>query len=386
MRDNTIKRDEKRGTYYFVISAGYKEDGTRRQIKRSGFRTIKLAKLEYNKIISDLETGNHVDLSHITLGEYLIEWLEDREVMMVRSSHSRYRRLIQNNIVPVLGHLKIQEVKPKHIQKAVTYYIKEMKLVITSVQLILIVLKHAFKKAMGEKLVKENPVLYVERPKVKGKTKHTIWNKGHIQEFLALRREPGYRNYRKNYTIILTALLTGMRRGEVLGLQWEDINLKEKTLTIRRILDDLNSIEDRTKTVTSTRTIIIPDLLVSELEQHLQFQMNEKENYEKNTGNTYNPYNLVFCTRNGKPTTPATVTRLLRVLTDKSNLPKIRFHDLRHSHASLLVQENQNIKGIQQRLGHANISETLDTYTQVGIDIQQPLSDKFDELFTVTKM
>jgi integrase len=170
--------------------------------------------------------------------------------------------------------------------------------------------------------------------------------------------------------------MTGMRKGEVLGLTWDNVDLEKKTIFVDKILDEDNQIQFRTKTSTSKRLVTIPELLVTHLRDH-----KIKQDKELKKHGCINENNLVICTLRGKPVYGCNLNRLLKSICEKYDLPYIRFHDLRHTHATTLIGDNVNFKIVQQRLGHKKSKTTLDTYSHVLPEMQKVAADKLDQLF-----
>jgi integrase len=235
-KDPGIKKDAKRGTYYFVISAGYHPDGKRKQIRRTGFKTKWEAELHYDEIKADLFEGRFVNPTTITVEEYMNEWLEGR-LNLKETSFKKYQRTIKNNIVPVIGSIKIQDIDAKTLQSAIKYFQKEQGYSVTTCQNIGNLLKTAFKQARKKKIIKENPMDDIVLPVEENHNKHIVWDTEHIKTFVDIRKSR-YVYSSKHYIVLLTKLLTGLRRGEVLALQWGDIDFQKKVINVRRTFDD----------------------------------------------------------------------------------------------------------------------------------------------------
>ncbi len=166
------------------------------------------------------------------------------------------------------------------------------------------------------------------------------------------------------------ALVTGMRQGELLGLRWKDVDLEKGHLTISQTLSHDG------KTKSSLRKILLPASTVAKLKKHRAVVLKEK----LSQGEEYQDNDLVMCTPSGTPINPANVRRSLNVLIKKAAVPKIRFHDLRHTHATLLLAKGVNVKVISERLGHSNIKITLDTYSHVLPTMQEDAVNKIEEI------
>lgn len=167
----------------------------------------------------------------------------------------------------------------------------------------------------------------------------------------------------------MLAITTGIRQGEILGLHWEDVDLDKGDLAVRHTIQLLQGriIEGEPKSAASRRTIALSDYTVAVLMQH-------KEKISKDEG-------LLFTTSSGRAVSPRNLLRHFHQVLDRTGLPKIRFHDLRHTAATLLLKENVHPKIVQEMLGHSTIALTLDTYSHILPDIQQEAADKMDKIF-----
>ncbi|WP_232302903.1 site-specific integrase [Bacillus cereus] len=168
----------------------------------------------------------------------------------------------------------------------------------------------------------------------------------------------------------LLAITCGMRKGEILGLQWKDIDFERRTLSVNRSLSHITKGFHELKTSSGKRLLILPDITLIALNDHLQKISEEKERY----GEGYNDCDLVCRFRS--------LTQLWKKLIKKSEVPDIRFHDLRHTHATLMLKQGIHPKIVSERLGHKRVGITLDTYSHVVPGLQETAVDQFaNELF-----
>ncbi|HTI14507.1 MAG TPA: site-specific integrase, partial [Dictyobacter sp.] len=185
-------------------------------------------------------------------------------------------------------------------------------------------------------------------------------------------------------TLYILALTTGMRRGELLALKWEDINFKQEMLQVRRTIAHIphqGFITAEPKTVKSRRSITLTTLAIEALKQH-RAQQNEQR---LKAGPAWIDQDWIFCKKDGTPIEPSTLLRRsFYPLLLKAEVPKIRFHDLRHSTASLLLSQGVHPKIVQELLGHSQISMTLDTYSHVLPSLQKEATDRLNTLLSKT--
>ncbi|MEI2356039.1 tyrosine-type recombinase/integrase [Mesobacillus zeae] len=371
-----IKKDKNKGTYYFVISAGFNSEGNRRQIKRTGFKGKKQAEEAYLRIKSELAQESFVDPNNVTFGDYYGRWKLKKKLQIEESSFIRYERLCRLHIIPAIGSMKLQKITSAIVQNLIDHLAIERGFARKSCLLVTTIINDLFKKAIKEGLVTRNPVEGIDLPK-KTDPEIVIWDEENVATFLGVRND---RQRSKYYVAVLMALLTGMRKGEILGLTWDKVDFGNGIITISQILEsDGSKLSQKTKGK-KVRKVTMPDLLKQALIEHIEFQKKDSPT---------NPDNLVFCTRRGKRVIPNTLNDVLNSMCEKYDLPRMKFHDLRHTHATMLIKENINIKVIQERLGHSKASVTLDIYSHLLPSMQHSVTEKLNKMFecdsTVTK-
>jgi len=351
--------------------------GQRRQKRFSGYNTKKEAQTDLNKILYELEQGTFIIPSTDTLGEYLNYWIEQRKHNLSPTTVYGYKSMMQNHIIPELGNIKLAELKPLHLQK---YY--NLKLQTLSNQTVLHhhrMLRKALQDAKEWQLIKINPADHVEVPKAK-KYKAEVLN---IDEIKILLKALEGDRLEVPISIIL---FLGLRRGELLALKWSDIDYKNKTISIQRNLvrggdDGTELILKEPKTEESTRAIPISDNIIALLKKQ---ELKQKGNKLK-IGKYYKDSNFIFTTEMGDLINPATFSRTFGDFIKKNNLKHVRLHDLRHTNATLMLKSNIPAKIASERLGHSNISTTLDLYSHVLDDMERETSDKLDNMIFNSK-
>ncbi|EEM07966.1 site-specific integrase [Bacillus pseudomycoides] len=198
------------------------------------------------------------------------------------------------------------------------------------------------------------------------------WAEEEVLRFLEHAQESHY------YVPYLLVITCGMRKGEILGLQWKDIDFERRTLSVNRSLSPITKEFHAPKTSTGKRLIVLPAITLHALEEHHERINVEKEQY----GNEYNDYDIVCPTFNGNPCNFRNLTQLWKKLIKKSEVPDIRFHDLRYTHATLMLKQGIHPKIVSKRLGHKRVGITLDTSSHVVPGLQETAVNQFaNELF-----
>lgn len=308
--------------------------------------------------LNELNNGIFVDSKNMTFNEYLDYWFNQCCLSQLKpSTYESYKRNIDKHIVSVLGSIKLKNLKPLHLQ---SFYTNRLNLGLskTSVKYLHRIIHRALNQAVKWQLISTNVSDNVDIPKP-DKYIAQILNAYEVTKLL---------NAVKNtniYLPVLLAISTGMRRGEVLGLTWKNVDIDNSIITITQaIVPTNNGIEITTpKTKNSIRRISIPETLKTVLAKY-----KKKSSCEYVCSNEFNE--LIK---------PSYLNHKFKEILLDNNLPEIRFHDLRHSHASLLVSQGVQPKIISERLGHSNINITMDLYSHVYDATNIEVANNFDK-------
>ncbi|MEH7547799.1 tyrosine-type recombinase/integrase [Neobacillus vireti] len=355
------------GSYFIVVEIGKYTGKVREQKKLTG-KTKKEVKDKYLTLINDLENGIFVKPDNATFLSYVEKYLNRKKQQVEESTYKRYERWCRLHIVPALGKMKIQKMNNLVMQRFVDDLANEG-FAKKSCQSVLSIMNGIFKIAIKEGVIKENPIFDLELPKAK-ENQSVVWNLQQIQTFLSIRNE---KNRGKYYVAVMMGLLTGMRKGEILGLTWDNVDLDNNLIYVTQILEsDGSKISKKTKTG-NFRQITIDEMLKEELIKHKLKQKSEKHG---------NSQNLVFCTWNGLRVIPNTLNDYLDKLSERLGLPRMRFHDTRHTHATLCITElKESVTIVQGRLGHTRPSTTLDRYSHLFPNSQKSIVEKLNKAF-----
>lgn len=369
MRGHIKKRGNK---YSFVIDLGRDPVTKKRLQKRfSGFNTSREAQKAMTKIINDLNSGAYVEPTKEKIEDYLEDWIKSKEKNVRQNTIDTYRYIIHAHINPTIGKLELSKVNAVHIERLYNDMSDDYSG--WTVFKAHTILRMAFSKAKRYKIITEDPTEYVDPPKIEKKVMD-YWDEDEALQFFSHEEIQAAREY----IAFLLPFTTGMRQGEVLGLRFRDINFEKKYLSVNVTANYKNKSLDEPKTRTSIRRIYLDDFTIDALKQH------RKNIYEEKLqkGPEYDDNDLVIPTANGTIYNPSNLRRMFHKLINKSDVRIIRYHDLRHTHAThMLQQPDADIKMVSERLGHANIKITLETYYHVMPGKQEKAAQQYGDYF-----
>ena len=355
----------KEAVYVVAYREGYKQ-------KRETYPTRKQADRRLAEVNALLMAGSTVTCQKIYFKDYSEKWLDKYAKANVKLSTLRtYRNTLKIHVLPVIGHYEISRISPESIQGLIART-KEGRTPKTANN-VLVLLKRMFKYAIIWGYLMRNPTDNVAKIKTAHKEMGYLTAE-EVRKFLASAREPFK-------TLFMTAIFTGMRRGELLGLQWQDIDFDRNIICVRRALYWAYKEPGRTgeawefstpKSRNAYRAIFLSPKLKEALLAHKQVA-------------PVSLHDLVFCGDQGQPLHPDTMVHnhFLPTLT-RAKVRKIRFHDLRHTFVSLLIDQGQApLKFIQNQVGHASAQTTLDRYGHLmPIEMYADVSRRLDNILT----
>jgi integrase len=362
-------RQKPNGTFSFTVSLGL-DPLTNKYKQKSvgGFKGITECRKAMRSMEDSIDKGEYFQESKTTLEKYLKNWLENIKHNISEGTYEFYKDMAERVLSPVFGKVQIDKLKTMQIQTFLTKKLNEEKLSTTTVRHYYNVLNIALNQAVKWQVIQSNPCAAVEPPKA-SKAKIAILQ---AEEVITLLEYTKTSEFKAMYLPLLLASTCGMRRGEVLGLMWEDVDLDNGIL---RVKNNLVKIKNENKIVTpktdlSVRTIALLKTTIEALREY-------KENRKVIKLNKDEP-DFVCCWENGSPLRPDYVTHTLPKLLKRCNLPSIRFHDLRHTHATLLLMQGVNVKVVSERLGHSKVDMTMDTYQHVMPQMQEDAALKLE--------
>jgi integrase len=328
--------------------------GKRKTAFRSFKGTKRQAEVELVRLIAQADAGNHVDPTKVTVAEFFERWIDDwASANTSPTTLQRYRGLIAIQVKPGLGHVQMQKLRPVHLNELYSVLLRGG-LAPRTVGHVHRLLHRALGHAVTWGVVQQNPASAVKPPRVED-TEVEILREGEVE---ALLDKLGGRSLRP---IAMFALASGARRGEMLALRWQDIDLGTGKVRIERSLEQTKAGGLRfktTKTKRGRRTISIAPSVIIVLRAHRKAQ---QERWLALGGGRLPDDALVFTTWNGEPRTPNALSKDWSETMAAFGL-KITLHALRHTHASMLIASGMDVVTLSRRLGHASPSVTLNVY------------------------
>lgn len=368
---------EKRGknSYRLTVSEGFDLNGNPMIHRKTVHGTKKDAEVELAKFVTEVQNGLVVDGKSLRFSEFTEIWKRDYgSKELAPSTYKRYCRMLETRLLPYFGHFYINKIRPTDIMKFYDLLEKDTQLVRKkdnngsktkkplSGKTILEhhrLLRAMLHKAVYWQLIVANPAERVQPPKAR-KPKRRSYDDEQTKILLENLELLSSEDTKYKVAITLT-IFTGVRLGELMGLEWQDVDFKNGIISINRssqYLSDMGVFTKVPKTESSIREIAIPEFIISLLGEYKLWYEEQKSIY----GELWTNSDRLFVQSNGKPMHPSTISKWFVKYVGQIGLPVINFHGLRHTNASLLVAQNIDIAIISARLGHAQISTTLNFY------------------------
>lgn len=349
----------KRGKRFSVVTYE-KVDGINKQKWYSGFKS-------WGEAERFVESGC---VRAPLLKDFMSTWLRDKAIQIRPGTMRSYKWLMESHIFPEFGQTSIDTIKAMDIQ---SFYTKLNDKGLSNQSIINThrLLKQALEQAKNFGYINANPASLVKPPRQEY-YEFSVWTPEHIKDFLNTARTDT-----RYFIFFLLAVSTGMRLGELLALRWDDLNLKYGNIWVRRTYSYTGKgyVLQSPKTKKGIRSISLSPTVIHELINH-----QKKQAVEKSTARDWVDNNLIICTANGTPVLQHNLRYTLQKIVSKSGVPVIRIHDLRHTHATLLLQQGIHPKVVQERLGHEDIDTTLNIYSHVLPSMQSEVAIKFESI------
>lgn len=369
-------KDGKRGrviSYRLGVSLGRDPDTGKYDYAWETFRgTREEAEKRLADMVQRHQDGGSIKPNKISTTDYLERWLSDyARANLSPRSFERYQGIIRRHFTPAFGKIPLAKLKPEHLQK---HYadIQAAGLSTQTVRYHHAVIRGALRTAVEWRLVPFNVAAGMRLPKKKHHD-FEVWDTSEVGRFLEAAKDSPY------YTLFFTNLYTGVRRSELLGLWWGDVDLIFSQISVSRGLHQLKGgayVLTEPKSQKSRRSIALSPAVVAVL----RHQREVREAQAKELGVALTDRDYVFAHADNNPWRPNSVTRAWQSLCLRAGLKPIRLHDARHTHASLMLKAGVHPKVVQERLGHSSIEMTLDIYSHVMPGLQEAAAARFEEL------
>ena len=358
----------KRSKNYIVYLEYLDKETNKKKQKNMGSYPLKRdASRRLNEVKEEIYKEELLLPDEMKMEEFILDFLEKYKVNLSITTYKVYLRICKKYIIPLLGDIKLSDIRPIHVQN----YVDDLVGILTpqTIRIHLNILNLAFKRAYRLKLIKENVVQFVEVPKNK-KFKNEIYN----AEDMRILLEKCHKTSLELPIIIASGL--GLRISEIMGLTWNNIDLNDFTITVEKITvrDEGKVILKEPKTESSVRTISAPKEIILMLKQLKKERLTAKLKGEKQHKE------LIFYDKNLEPIAPDVISKKFKYFLEVNNLKHIRFHDLRHSHVTMLIDAKVPLKVISERVGHSSVNTTLNIYSHALKEMDQEASDKISNV------
>lgn len=386
MAGSLEKRAE--NSWRMVYFKGRDQDGNRIRFTQTFKGSRPQAEKALAKFVASIENGLTGDGENMLFRDLCDRWIiEYADEHLSPKALVDYQKIIDQRLKPTFGRLKLHDIKPLNITKFYrelrnpeqrldgrTEDDKPKSLSGATIQKYHRILSSIFSTAVRWQLIASNPCSRVEVPRNEHRETGFYNQEQLIFLFAGLEKEPF-----KFRTLVVLAVLTGLRRGELIALTWGDIDLDRATLTVSKqaqYIAGQGVVVRKPKTKSSLRTIALPASAIAALKEHKRGQAEER----LKVGNLWNDNDYLFTTWDGKLMHPDTPTSWFADFLKDNELPHIRFHDLRHSSASILLGSGVPLKNVSTRLGHSSTTVTANVYAHALESVDRQAADKLDEI------
>ena len=368
-----LGKERGHGSWYYRADVGRDATtGRRREQRKGGFTTKAEADAALAKVLAAVSTGEHRHDGRQTLADFLTTWLSDRIADGLRpSSAAMYRLYVERDIVPVIGAVRLGDLRPGHVERL----LRDMRTAgrgATTIRRVHATLRSALTSARRARLVSYNAATDVELPTVRP-AKVRPWEADELATFLD--RAAGHRLG----ALFEVMAFTGLRRGEACALRWADVNLEQGYVVVRSQLVEVRGqvIEGKPKTRSGEdRRVDIGQRTIGALMAHRFAQ--DAERLQWGSGYTHN--DRVFAREDGTDLSPGQVTKMFSRLAEAAGLRQVRLHDLRHGAASLMLAGGVDVAVVSKRMGHSSVRLTVDTYSHLLQGVGRQAADAAEAL------
>jgi integrase len=372
-------RERSPGHWAIILDVPDPQTGKRRRKWHSFKGTKRGAQIECARLIATLQSGSYLEPSKATLAAYLDHWLDHVKAQVSPRSHERYCELVRRNIAPLLGAVHLSKLKPTQISaayaKALTSGRRDGKggLAPATVLYMHRLIKKALGQAVRWELLSRNVADAVDPPKIE-RTALTTYDMTQTAELLEALRGTRLR------LPVLLGVMCGLRRGEIIALRWRNIDLATGQMSVVESAEQTAAgVRYKPPKSGRGRTLALSATVVPELRQHRLSQAQEL----LRLGVRQTDATFVYTREDGEPMKPRSLSQMWASCS--THLPRIRFHDLRHAHATHMLSAGVHPKVASERLGHSKVGITLDLYSHVLPGMQEDAAARVDEAYQIAE-
>jgi integrase len=354
-------------------------------ISLPGAKNERQAKREEERLKTELHEGRFIEPSRDTVGQYLNEWLEGARPRLSARVFVTYQGHVRDHLIPELGGIPLVKLTAANIRTAYAHFLKSGRkdgrggLKPATVKYIHVILKQALKQAVIDHRLLRNPADGVKPPRA-AEPEMMILDEKQTMALIEAAKAP-LRKIEMHVPVLLAAC-TAMRKGEILGLRWKDVDLDAGTLTVNQTLEYIGRQGPsgpgirfkEPKTKSSRRTIALTPMAVEALRRHRAAQFERRQEQ----GDAYKDHGLVVSKPDGTPIAPGSFNTAFNSIVRRSGLPPINFHALRHGHISHLIAQKAPMKAISLRAGHSGIQITMNQYGHLIPGVEAEMIERFD--------
>ena len=363
------------GSWSYRVDMPGAAPGQRKQVMKGGFPTRRAAEAALADRLTKLGTGEMVIEDRRAVADYLAEWLTGMRLTLASTAWTNYRSILNLYVLPRIGQLRLTALTGPRLTAVYADLldhggVKGRCLSPTTVRLVHRILTKALNDAVEARLLATNPAQHAKVP-ARRRVEMKTWSAAQAAAFLQATAED------RLYAAWVLALVCGLRRGELAGLRWADVDFDQRTIGVvsQRTTDADWNVVTKAPKGTSRRTIDLGDAAVAALHRHHQQSLSEQQHW----GPAYTDNGLVFVQEDGRPYHPARLLDTFQRSARVAGLPQIRLHDARHSCATLALAAGIHPKVVQQLLGHASWSTTMDLYTHRVDRLQRDASARIED-------
>jgi integrase len=359
-------RERSPGHWAIILEQRDPASGQRKRRWHSFAGTKRAAQVECARLISEMQRGTYLEPNKTMVAKFLDRWLADVKTRVSAKTYERYEQVCHKNIAPLLGAVLLSKLRPAQISQAYATALASGRrrraggLLPRTVHHMHVILKGALAQAVKWEMLARNPAAAVDPPKVARTTMQT-YDLGQTAELIQAARG------KRIFVPIILAVLCGLRRGEIAALRWRNVDLAVGQLSVVQSAEQTQAgVRYKAPKNGRGRTVALSATLVTELKAHRIQQAQEL----LKVGKRLSDDDFVVTQADGSPLQPHSLGQeWVRFLTN-STLPRIRFHDLRHAHATHLLASGVHPKVASERLGHGTVAITLDLYSHVLPNMQ----------------